>query len=35
VDFPNKLASIKVNGDYNADATLKAITDLGFGATVQ
>ena len=32
VDFPNKVANITVNGDWNETATIKAITDLGFGA---
>jgi hypothetical protein len=30
----NKSLSLKVNGDYDATATLKAITELGFGATL-
>ena len=35
VDFGRKEAHITVNGKFDKAATLKAITDLGFGATVK
>ena len=35
VDFGKKEAHITVNGKFDKVATLKAVTDLGFGATVK
>ncbi len=35
MDFASKTATIKVNAKYDQAATLKAITDLGFGAEIR
>ena len=35
VDFGKKEAHITVNEKFDKAATLKAVTDLGFGATVK
>lgn len=34
VDFAAKSATIVVNDEYDQAATLKAVTDLGFGAKI-